>query len=131
MKWDKIFSGVVCVSGGIADYLWGGFDKMLTILLTIMVLDVISGVLCGPKEEGIDSEKAFIGITKKKMMIFVMVAVGVVADRLINADGAIRGTAIMFYISMEGISILENAGRLGFPYPPKIKQLFAQLRDKD
>jgi len=131
MKWDKYFSLGAGGLGICINYLWGGLDTMLTALLGLMALDFIAGLLCGGKRKSIDSEVAYVGITKKKMMILIMVAVGVIVDRLVNTDGAIRSLVIFFYISMEGISILENAGKLGFRYPDKLKDILVQLQDKE
>ena len=129
MKWDRTVSMVVATLGVIGNHLWGGLDKMLLALLTLMALDLFAGVLCGGKERNIDSEIAFLGITKKKMMILVMIAVGTTLDNIMGADGAARSATIYFYIAMEGISIFENAGRLGFPMPDWLKSKFAQLQE--
>lgn len=131
MKWDKYFSLGAGGLGICINYLWGGLDTMLTALIGLMALDFLSGLLVGGKRKEIDSEVAYTGITKKKMMILIMVAVSVIVDRLINTDGAIRSLVIFFYISMEGISILENAGKLGFRYPDKLKDILVQLQDKE
>lgn len=129
MKWDKGVSTVVATLGVIANHLWGGLDKMLLALLTLMALDLFAGILCGGKENNIDSEVAFSGITKKKMMVLVMIAVGTTLDNIIGADGAARSATIYFYIAMEGISIFENAGRLGFPMPDWLRDKFSQLQE--
>ena len=63
------------------------------------------------------------------MMILIMVAVAVVLDRLLNAPDTARVLVIYYYIAMEGISILENAAKLDFPVPPKLKAILAQLQD--
>ena len=131
MKWDKYLSLGTAGAGGIISYLWGGLDTMFIALLSFMGLDFITGIICGGKEKGLDSNKAYIGITKKKMMILVMVAVSVIVDRLLNTEGVTRSLVIFYYVSMEGISIMENAARLDFPIPEKLKDLLLQLQDKE
>ena len=131
MKWDKYVSMVIAASGAIINYLWGGLDVMFIALLTFMALDFVAGILCGVKAKALDSHKAYIGITRKKMMILVMVAMAVVLDRLLNTPDTARSLVIFYYVAMEGISILENAAKLDFPVPPKLKAILAQLQDKE
>lgn len=128
MKWDKTVSGIIAVFGALVNYLWGGWDMALRTLLTFMVLDYISGVICGYKDKGLSSEVAFKGIFKK-VTILIIVAVGVAIDNAINTQGAIRSMVIFFYSGLEGISILENAGRMGVPIPEKLKDALIQLKE--
>ena len=131
MKWDKYVSMAIATSGAIINYLWGGLDVMFIALLTFMALDFVAGILCGVKAKALDSHKAYIGITRKKMIILIMVAVAVVLDRLLNAPDTARVLVIYYYIAMEGISILENAAKLDFPVPSKLKDILLQLQDKE
>lgn len=130
MKWDKYLSMGAGGIGICINYLWGGLDTMLSALLGLMVLDFIAGVLCGSKAKCLNSKTAYRGITRKKMMILVMVAVGVIVDSLVATDGTVRSLVIFYYISMEGISILENSAKLGFPFPQKLKEILTQLQDE-
>lgn len=131
MKWDKYLSVGVAGVGICVNYVWGGLDTMMIALLTLMVLDFLAGVLCGARYHELDSNRAYLGITRKKMMILVMVAVAVVVDDLLNLDGTVRSIAIFYYVSMEGLSIIENAGKLGFPVPDSLKEKFLQLKEGD
>lgn len=131
MKRNKYFSLGIGGLGLLVNYLWGGLDTMLQVLFTMMVLDFIAGILCGVKNKELDSERAYLGITKKKMMILIMVAVAVNLDNLFGTDESARTIAIFYYIGMEGLSIIENAGKLGFPIPKKFKALFVQLQEDD
>lgn len=119
------------VIGICINYVWGGLDAMLTALIGLMILDFIAGVLCGSKAKCLNSKTAYLGITQKKMMILIMVAVAVIVDSLVNTDGTVRSLVIFYYISMEGISILENAGKLGFPIPEKLKDILVQLQEEE
>lgn len=131
MKWDKYVSMVIAALGAGINYLWGGLDVMFIALLTLMALDFLTGILCGAKKGELDSHRAYLGITRKKMMILIMVAVAVVLDRLLNAPDTARVLVIYYYIAMEGISILENAAKLDFPVPSKLKGILLQLQDKE
>ncbi len=131
MKWDKIISIVFAALGAAVSYLWGGLDVIFVALLTFMALDFITGIICGIKKGELDSHRAYLGITKKKMMILIMVAVAVVLDRLLNAPDTARVLVIYYYIAMEGISILENAAKLDFPVPDKLKDILLQLKEKE
>ena len=128
MKLDKILSTVIAICGGAINYLWGGWDMALRTLLLFMLLDYILGVICGIKDKKLSSDIAFKGIFKK-ITILIVVAVGVNLDNMTNAQGLIRGLVIFFYMGLEGISILENAARIGVPIPEKLKDVLVQLKE--
>lgn len=128
MKWDKVVSGTIAVCGSLANYLWGGWDMTFRLLVTFMVLDYILGVICGFKEKELSSEIAFKGILKK-VTILIVVAVGVSIDNTLNAQGIARNMVIFFYAGLEGISIVENAGRMGVPIPDRLKDALVQLKE--
>lgn len=96
-----------------------------------MILDFLAGILCGAKHKELDSRVAYFGITKKKMMILMMVTISVLADNITGNTGSFRSITIFYYISMEGLSIIETAGKLGVPIPPKLKEMFIQLQKGD
>lgn len=128
MKWDKTVSSVIAILGGLVNYLWGGWDMALRTLFLFMVLDYVLGVICGFKEQELSSEVAFKGILKK-ITILIIVAVAVSLDNTFNTQGTIRSMTIFFYAGLEGISILENAGRMGVPIPEKLKEALIQLKE--
>lgn len=93
-----------------------------------MVIDYLTGVLAAIYERKLSSEVGFKGIAKK-VVIFCLVALGNIIDVQIIGEGSVIRTAIIFfYISNEGISIVENAGRLGLPVPQKLKDVLEQLK---
>jgi toxin secretion/phage lysis holin len=95
-----------------------------------MVADYITGVMCAIVDKKLSSEVGFRGIFKK-VLIFVMVGIGHIIDTNLIGDGSMLRTAIIFfYCSNEGVSMLENAGRLGLPIPEKLKDILAQLHNK-
>jgi len=107
------------VLGGLLGWFLGGFDGFLYALVALMVADYITGVMCAIVEKKLSSEIGFKGIFKK-VLIFILVGVGHLIDTNLIGDGSVLRTAIIFfYCSNEGVSMLENAGRLGLPIPEK------------
>ena len=132
MKISAITINSCC--GAIGDFLgWylGGLDDFLYALLIFMLVDYLTGILCAINEHRLSSEIGFRGLTRK-VLILVLVGIANVLDIYLLKNGsAIRTATIFFYISNEGISLLENASRLGLPVPDKLKSVLQQLHNKD
>ena len=127
--WKSIQAGLTVV-GGVVGYFLGGLDGLLIVLLVFMVIDYITGIMCAIKEGTISSKTGFAGICKK-ILILILVGMSNMLDVYVLQTGSmLRTAALFFYISNEGVSILENAGKLGLPIPSKIKNVLAQLHDK-
>jgi toxin secretion/phage lysis holin len=115
--------------GSAAAYMWGPWDALILVLIAFVVTDYITGVMGAAAQRKLDSAIGFKGIMKK-IMIFVLVAVGSLLDKVIPAaNNAIRAAICMFYIANEGLSILENAGALGLPLPAVLKKWLAKLKE--
>lgn len=113
--------------GGYLGYILGGHDSFLYALIAFVVIDYLTGIMLAIIRKEVSSEIGFRGIFKK-VMIFLMVAIGHTIDAyLIGNGGAIRTAVIFFYISNEGISILENSANIGLPIPEKLKNILVQL----
>ena len=110
-------------------YLFGGFDVMMQVLLFCIITDYISGIMAAIYLGKLNSKVGFKGIVKK-IAILLVVALAVEIGRVTGAD-MIRGLVIGFYIANEGISILENVGRMDVPYLSKLKDILEQLKDND
>lgn len=128
MKWDRIVSLWMAGFGTMANYLWGGVDVALKTLLLFMLFDYLTGLICATKDNYLSSAIGFNGILKK-VMILIIVAVAFNLDNIINTDGLVRSLVIFFYVSMEGISILENAARMNVGVPDKLRDKLLQLKD--
>ena len=116
--------------GGWIGYFLGGCDGLVVALVVFVVADYITGVMCAIAERKLSSEVGFKGICRK-VLIFIMVGIGNILDvQVIGSGSVLRTAVIFFYISNEGVSLLENAGRLGLPIPAKLKQVLEQLHDK-
>ena len=127
--WTKI-QGAVTALGGIIGYFVGGMDGLLTALVILMALDYITGVMCAVVDKQLSSSIGFKGIFKK-VLIFLLVGVAHIVDmNVIGTGEALRTATICFYLSNEGVSLLENAGRLGLPIPEKLKEVLEQLHER-
>ena len=124
-----LFCGFVALCGGGIAWFLGGFDGFLNALVIFMVLDYLSGVMCALYEKKLSSEIGFRGIFKK-VMILVLVGIGASLDRITGADGIIRAMVIFFYLGNEGLSLLENAGRLKLPIPLALQNALIQIKKK-
>jgi len=121
-----IFTGV----GGWLGWFLGGCDGLLYALVLFVVVDYITGVMCAATDHKLSSEVGFKGICRK-VLIFLLVGIGHVLDAQIIGNGSVLRTAVIFfYLSNEGVSLLENAGHLGLPIPEKLKVVLEQLHDR-
>mgnify|MGYP000221740400 CR=1 FL=1 len=119
---------VFAAMGGAIGAVLGGFDGFLYALIVFVVVDYITGLMAAVINKEVSSEVGFHGIVKK-VVIFCLVAVGHIVDTQIICDGSVVRTAVIFfYLSNEGISILENATRIGLPVPQKLKNVLEQLK---
>lgn len=115
--------------GGAVGAVMGGFDGFLYALIVFVVVDYLTGVMVAVLNKKLSSEVGFHGIFKK-VVIFALVAVGHIVDAHVIQNGSVIRTAVIFfYLSNEGISILENASVLGLPVPQKLKDVLEQLKD--
>lgn len=116
--------------GGFLGWFLGGADGFLYALIAFVVIDYITGVMCSISDKSLSSEVGFRGICRK-VLIFILVGIGNLLDVYILGEaGVLRTAVIFFYLSNEGVSLLENASRLGLPIPEKLKEILQQLHDK-
>lgn len=128
---EKVFNWISIVFAAVGGFLaaaLGGWDKWLLALVAFVVIDYISGVLKAIFTKTLSSEIGFKGIFKK-VMIFAVVAVAVILQRLIDNALPLRDIVLCFYLANEGISLLENVAEF-VPIPDKLRQILLQLRDK-
>ncbi|MEL7608129.1 MAG: phage holin family protein [Bacillota bacterium] len=124
-----IFKAIFAAIGGVLAYLFGPWDALIGVLLAFVVTDYITGLMKGASQGKLDSAVGFRGLAKK-VMIFALVAVGSLLDKVLPAaNNAIRAAVCMFYIANEGLSILENAGALGLPLPQVLKKWLVKLKE--
>ena len=126
----NIIQAAFAVLGGWLGYFLGGCDGLLYTLLAFVVLDYVTGVLCAISDHKLSSNVSFRGLARK-VLIFALVGVGHMLDTLVFGEtGVLRTAVIFFYLSNEGLSLLENAAYLGLPIPEKLKDVLEQLHEK-
>ncbi len=116
--------------GGWLGYFLGGCDGLLVALVVFTAVDYITGVMCAVADRKLSSEVGFRGICRK-VLIFLLVGIANILDvQVIGTGSVLRTAVIFFYISNEGVSLLENAAHLGLPIPEKMKEVLEQLHDR-
>ncbi|MDE6996457.1 MAG: phage holin family protein [Oscillospiraceae bacterium] len=129
----EFWNTVQCVFaavGGWLGYFLGGCDGLLIALVVFASVDYITGVMCAIADQKLSSEVGFRGICRK-VLIFILVGIANILDVEVIGTGSVLRTAIIFfYLSNEGVSLLENAAHLGLPVPTKLKDVLAQLHDR-
>ena len=123
---DKIamwIKSAAAAIGGAAAYLWGPWDALITALIALVAIDYVTGVICAAVNGKLNSSVGFKGLMKKAL-IFALVAVAGIADRVIPA------AVILFYTANEAISIMENAAELGLPVPKRLKGMLTKAQNE-
>lgn len=127
--WNTIQLAFAAI-GGWLGYFLGGCDGLLIALIVFAVVDYITGVMCAVADHSLSSAVGFKGICRK-VLIFTLVGIANIIDVHVIGDGFILRTAVIFfYLSNEGVSLLENAAHLGLPIPEKLKDVLEQLHDR-
>lgn len=127
--WNMAQLAFAAIGGGLG-WFFGEMDGFFYALIAFVVIDYMTGVMCAILDKTLSSNVGFRGIFRK-VLIFVMVGIGHVIDtQLIGNGDALRTAVIFFYISNEGVSLLENAAHVGLPVPEKLKDVLAQLHDR-
>lgn len=129
----QIWSGIqiaFTAFGGFLGWFLGGVDGFLYALIAFTVIDYITGVMCAISDKNLSSSIGFKGICRK-VLIFTLVGIGNIVDVYVLGQGGVLRTAVIFfYLSNEGVSILENSAHLGLPIPEKLKEVLEQLHDR-
>ena len=124
--WNMI-QAVFTMVGGWLGYFLGGCDGLLFALVLFVAMDYITGLMCAAADRKLSSEVGFKGICRK-VLLFLLVGMANVLDVNVIGTGSVFRTAVIFfYLSNEGLSLLENAGHLGLPIPAKLKAVLEQL----
>lgn len=127
--WNMI-QMVFAAVGGWLGYYMGGCDGLLLALVAFAAADYLTGVMCAVSDRKLSSNVGFKGICRK-VLIFLLVGIANILDvHVIGTGSVLRTAVIFFYISNEGVSLLENAAHLGLPVPEKIKAVLEQLHDR-
>lgn len=127
--WNSV-QFVFAAVGGWLGWFLGGSDGLLYALIAFVVIDYITGVMCAITDHTLSSSVGFKGICRK-ILIFLMVGIANILDIYVIGTGSVlRTAAIFFYLSNEGVSLLENSAHLGLPIPGAIKEVLEQLHER-
>lgn len=125
----KSFSAAAC---GLAGFLWGELDGLLIALIAFICLDYITGLIVGAAQHKLNSQISFSGLCKKALILVIVAVAHIIDTQILGGTSSVfRSATCGLYIANEGMSILENAGKLGMPMPKKLKNVLEQLRDKN
>ncbi len=127
--WARVQTVLACAGGVIGGFL-GGVDGMLIALLVLMAIDYVTGVMIAILRKQLSSSIGFKGLFKKVLILCLVGVANVLDVNVLGSSGAIRGMVICFYISNEGVSVLENATAIGLPVPAKLKEMLVQIHSK-
>lgn len=124
----KTISAIIC---GLAGLLWGSLDGLLIALIAFICLDYITGLIVGAAQHRLNSHTGFVGLCKKSLILIIVAVAHIIDSQVLGGSASVfRSAACGLYIANEGLSILENAGKLGLPMPKKLRNVLEQLRDK-
>ena len=124
--WAKIQAACAVIGGWLGFFL-GSMDGMLIALIVFMALDYVTGIMCAILDKKLSSAVGFKGAMKKAFILILVGVANVVDVHVVGTGSALRGVVICFYLSNEGLSLLENAAYIGLPVPEKLKDILAQL----
>ena len=128
--WTKVQIAITAL-GGWLGYFLGGVDGMMIALIVLMTLDYITGVMCAIVDKKLSSAVGFKGICKKCLILMLVGVANVVDIHIVGTGSALRSAVICFYLSNEGLSLLENAAHIGLPIPDRMKDVLAQLHGRE
>ena len=131
MNGKEIFNTTIAFIGGFLTFIFGGWDICLRVLVLFIFLDYVTGLGGAFMQKNVSSDVGRRGILKKATILVVLI-VAVLLDRLINnGTWVFRTLVCYFYIANEGISLLENAVKIGVPIPKKLIDTLQQLKSKE
>ena len=127
----NIVQVMIAAIGGWLGYFLGGRDGLLIALVAFVAIDYITGVMCAVADKKLSSEVGFKGICRKVLIFLLMGIANILDVQVIGTGSVLRTAVIFFYISNEGLSILENAAHLGLPIPEQLKDVLEQLHNRE
>ena len=128
--WAKSQIAITAI-GGWLGYFLGGLDGLMIALIVLMTLDYVSGVMCAIIDKKLSSAVGFKGVCKKVFILMLVGVAHIIDLHVVGTGSALRGAVICFYMSNEGLSLLENAAHIGLPIPDKLRDILSQLHDKE
>lgn len=127
--WAKIQIAAAAL-GGWLGYMLGGKDGLIVALVVMMAVDYVTGIMCAVVDRKLSSAVGFKGIFKKMLILMLVAVANIIDNRVVGNGSALRGATVCFYLSNEGLSVLENAVHLGLPVPDALREVLAQLHHR-
>ena len=121
---------VLAGTGGWLGYFLGGYDGLLYALIIFIIADYFTGVMCAISNQRLSSSVGFRGICRKVLILTLVGIANIIDIQVIGTGAVLRTAVIFFYLSNEGISLLENSSQLGVPIPEKLKAVLGQIHDR-
>lgn len=131
MSYDTYFDTLMGVLAAFLSFFFGGLDSLMTVLLVFVACDMVSGIIKGLTLGKFSSDVGFHGISKKVFMFMFIGVAHVLDHELFGKSEVLRDGVVMFYLTNEGLSIIENAIEMGAPVPEIIKERFMSWRNKE
>lgn len=129
---ERYWKSISAFLGAAAGFLFGELDGLMITLIAFVCMDYITGLIVGAVRHKLNSHTSFVGLVKKALILVIVAVAHIVDQQILGGENSVfRSAACCLYIANEGLSILENCGKLGVPYPKKLKQILEQLREKD
>ena len=128
--WTKLQIAITGI-GGWLGYVLGGMDGLLIALVVFITIDYITGIMCAVIDKKLSSTVGAKGIFKKVLILMLVGIANVIDVHVVGTGSALRGATVCFYLSNEGLSILENTVHLGLPVPEKLKEVLSQLHNRE
>ena len=128
--WTKLQIAITGL-GGWLGYVLGGMDGLLIALVVFITIDYITGIMCAVIDKKLSSAVGAKGIFKKVLILMLVGIANVIDVHVVGTGSALRGATVCFYLSNEGLSILENTVHLGLPVPEKLKEVLSQLHNRE
>ncbi len=127
--WAKIQIAITAL-GGWLGYLLGGKDGLIIALVVMMAIDYVTGIMCAIVDRKLSSAVGFKGIFKKVFILMLVAIANIIDIHVVGNGSSLRGATACFYLSNEGLSVLENAVHLGLPVPDGLREVLAQLHQR-
>jgi len=122
---------LIALVGSILQFLFWEWSLSLKILVVVVTFDVITGVLASSRTGKTNSKVGKKGISRK-VGIFVLVALATLVDRVVgSAHPLVQTATVYWYVGNEGISIMENLGKMNVPLPGPLRKALEQLKEGD
>lgn len=128
---ENFFKQIIAFFCMVLGFVFGDMDGMMIALITLIVLDYISGVIAAAVEKKLSSAVGAKGIAKKIFMLLIVAVANIVDINVIGEGHVLRTVTTVFYIANECISLIENAGRIGVPVPKKLLDVLEQLKNTE